>query len=81
MGLTPPDESLYTTEIDSYYLDWYNTDETQAILRYQNHSLQDWLDLMLGRLRWALPLLRLLRGPIRAALEKQSPLYRGRAAG
>ena len=73
MGLRPPDESLYTTEIDSYYLDWYDTDETQAILRYQNHTLRDWLDLMLGRLRWALPLLRLFRGPIKKALEKQSP--------
>ena len=76
MGLTPPDESLYTAEIDSYYLDWYDTEEIQAILKYQNHSLQDWLDLMLGKLRWALPLLRLFRGPIRKALEKQSPLYR-----
>jgi nucleoside-diphosphate-sugar epimerase len=32
LGLHIPDESLFSPELDSYYLDWYDTEETQSIL-------------------------------------------------
>lgn len=78
LGLRLPDESLFSPEPDSYYLDWYDTDETQSLLRYQRHSVAQWQAIILKEIRLARPFIRLLRPAIMKLIERQSPRY-GRA--
>jgi hypothetical protein len=75
VGLHIPDESLFSPEPDSYYLDWYDTEETQSILRYQRHSVEQWQAIMMGRIRYVRPFLHLFKAGIMKWIEKQSPLY------
>jgi hypothetical protein len=73
--LRTPDESLFSPELDSYYLDWYDTEETQSILRYQRHSVEQWQAIIMKRIRYVRPLLPLFKAAIVKRIEKQSPLY------
>ena len=75
MGLPIPDESLFSPELDSYYLDWYDTAETQSLLRYQRHSVEQWQAIILNKIRYVRPLIPLFRPVIMRWLEKQSPRY------
>jgi UDP-glucose 4-epimerase len=75
MGLRIPDESLFSPELDSYYLDWYDTEETQSILRYQRHSVEQWQMIILKKIRYVRPLLPLFKAVIMRWIEKQSPRY------
>jgi UDP-glucose 4-epimerase len=75
-GLRTPDESLFSQELDSYYLDWYDTEETQSILRYQRHSVEQWQAILMGRIRYVRPLLPVFNAVIVKSIEKQSPLHR-----
>lgn len=57
LGLWMPRGRLFRTDVDSYYLDWYDTSEGQELLGYQRHSVRDWQRLSFRRfrsLRWAL---------------------------
>lgn len=74
-GLRTPDESLFPTELDSYYLDWYDTEETQSILKYQHHSVEQWQAITKEMIRYVRPFLPLFEGVIMRWIEKQSPLY------
>jgi nucleoside-diphosphate-sugar epimerase len=76
IGLRIPDESLFSPELDSYYLDWYDTEETQSILRYQRHSVEQWQAIIMKRIRYVRPFLALFKATIVKWIEKQSPLYR-----
>ncbi|NLS80028.1 MAG: NAD-dependent epimerase/dehydratase family protein [Chloroflexi bacterium] len=75
LGLRLPNASLFAQELDAYYLDWYNTEQTQAVLRYQRHSAQEWQTTLLGLVRYARPLLWLYGWIIVKWIEAQSPLY------
>ncbi len=75
IGLRIPDESLFSPELDSYYLDWYDTEETQSILRYQRHSVEQWQAIIMRRIRYVRPFLPLFKAAIVQWIEKQSPLY------
>ena len=75
VGLTMPDESLFSPELDSYYLDWYDTQETQSILHYQRHSADEWQAIILDRIRYVRPLVPVFRPAIMRWLETQSPRY------
>jgi nucleoside-diphosphate-sugar epimerase len=77
IGLRFPRETLFASDLDNYYLDWYDTGEIQAILRYQNHSFDEWKDIIkrkLGRYAW---LIRICGRPILGWLERQSKYGRG----
>jgi nucleoside-diphosphate-sugar epimerase len=61
MGLKIPAESLFSPDIDSYYLDWYDTREIQTILGYQRHGFAQWKELIqrnIGPLRTLVLLFR-----------------------
>lgn len=75
IGLRIPDESLFSPELDSYYLDWYATEETQSILRYQRHSVEQWQAIIMKKIRYVRPFVYLFRAGIIKWIEKQSPLY------
>jgi hypothetical protein len=63
LGLRLPRRHLFRADVDSYYLDWYDTTEGQTILGYQRHNVDDWQRLSFRRFR---PLRRLL-WPVRGA--------------
>jgi UDP-glucose 4-epimerase len=75
IGLGLPDESLFPPEPDSYYLDWYDTEELQSILRYQRHSVKQWQAIMMREHRFLRPLIRLFKAGIMKLIERQSPRY------
>jgi len=62
-GLRLPRADLFPTDLDSYYLDWYETAEGQSILGYQRHGVDDWQRLACRRFRWLRRILWLVRWP------------------
>ena len=75
LGLRTPDPALYSQNINSYYLDWYDTAEVQSILDYQQHSIRNWQEILVKKLRPLLPVIRIFSGLITRLIEKKSPLY------
>lgn len=73
MGLGLPEETLFPTDLDSYYLDWYDTGEGQDILRYQRHTFDEWQATMRSQYQAIRPLLRFFRSPVMRIIEQQSP--------
>ena len=73
IGLDIPDESLFAPSLASYYLDWYDTEDTQSILQYQRHSVEQWQGIMVRTTRHLRPLVHLLKPAIMKWIEKQSP--------
>ena len=72
VGLPFPREELFTHHINGYYLDWYDTEEIQNLLKYQNHSFAQWKGIIEQKLGPYRPLITLLNRPILKWLEKQS---------
>ncbi len=75
LGLSIPHESLFPIDYNSYYLDWYDTKETQEVLDYQHHSIEDWQALIRKKYGVFLPLVPLCKTAILKWLEKKSPRY------
>jgi nucleoside-diphosphate-sugar epimerase len=75
LGLRSPDGALFPSEPDAYYLHWYDTEDTQSILQYQRHSVEQWQAILMGRIRCVRPFLPLFSAGIMKWLERQSPLY------
>lgn len=73
LGLEVPREALFPADCNSYYLDWYDTKNTQDILGYQRHTIEDWLFLIQKKYRLFLPLIPLIKGPLKKWLERKSP--------
>ncbi|MGD8791900.1 MAG: NAD(P)-dependent oxidoreductase [Anaerolineae bacterium] len=74
MGLGAlPDEAFCTTPFPT---DWLDTAESQRLLRYQRHTLDDYVRDMQTRLGRRRPLIRACRPLVRYLLLKQSPYYR-----
>ena len=75
VGLPGPDESLFSTDINSYYLDWYDTIDIQKVLNYQNYSLEQWKRNLVRITMPLRPLIFVLRPVIMNWMERQSPRY------
>jgi hypothetical protein len=75
MGLGLPDGSLFPEDINSYYLDWYDTAEAQSILRYQRHSFGEWQDAIRGRYRFLRPALAVFGKPVTRMVGRLSPRH------
>ena len=75
MGLGMPNESLFPSDGNSYYLDWYDTDEIQSILKYQRHSFEQWRSEFIKSYRLLRPFIKLFRKPIIKYIEFLSPQY------
>ncbi len=74
--LKTPNPALYSQDPDSYYLDWYDTAEVQSLLDYQQHSIRNWQEILVKKLRPILPAIRIFSRLITKLIEKKSPLYR-----
>jgi UDP-glucose 4-epimerase len=58
-----------------YSTDWLDTTESEQLLRYQNRTLEDYLNDMKHLLGWRLPLIRTFRPLVKKWLLSQSPYY------
>jgi nucleoside-diphosphate-sugar epimerase len=67
-----PDEAFST---EPYPTDWLDTAESERVLRFQKHTLDDYVDEMRHKLGWRRTLVRLFRPAVRAWLLRQSPYY------
>jgi nucleoside-diphosphate-sugar epimerase len=77
MGVGPlPDEAFGTTP---YPTDWLDTEESEHLLRYQRHSLDDIVREIGALLGWRRPLMPLLRPLVRRQMLGLSPHWRARA--
>lgn len=66
----PPAEAFSRT---SYSTDWLDTSESQSLLRYQQHTLEDYLEDLKRAIGWRLPFIRVFRSIIERWLLNQSP--------
>ena len=70
-----PDEAFGT---EGYYTDWMDTEDSQRILQFQHHSLQDYYQETAQKVKWVRPLLTLASPLIRRYLLSHSPAYQAR---
>lgn len=73
-----PREAFKVPEKDDdwYYTDWMDTEESQALLNYQKHSYEDYLNDMKKTLGFRRYFMKLMGPLIRSRLLKQSPYYK-----
>lgn len=76
IGLTFPQENLFSDNINNYYLDWYDTDEIQKSLQFQNHTFDQWKKIIKKRLALYAGAIYLFRKPILKWLEQLSQKYK-----
>jgi len=62
-------------ESEWYYTNWLETDESQKLLNYQNHTFEDYLQEIKKKLVFTRLIIRLFRPFIRKMLIKRSPYY------
>jgi len=67
---TIPDEAFGN---EGYYTDWMDTEESQRILQFQHHGLQDYYQETAEKVKWVKPLLKLGKPLIRRYLLSYSP--------
>lgn len=74
MGIDPlPDEAFSTAE---YATDWIDTEESQALLRYQRHTFDDIAEAIAASLGWKRRLASAASPIARAAMLRLSPYYK-----
>lgn len=73
LSLPVPGRKYFTSDLNKYHLDWYDTSEAQREFHYQNHTLEDYLGRMKKTFRvYKLPIV-LFRKVIVKRLVKMSP--------
>lgn len=79
VGLGLPTPSLFCDDRAGYSLDWYDTDDAQRALHFQNHSFDEYRRIISRKSSVLRPLVWFLRPLIENLLARKSP-YCGRAA-
>jgi UDP-glucose 4-epimerase len=75
LSLPVPDKKYFTQDINTYHLDWYDTEEAQQEFDFQNHSIDDYFKHMKKTFGiFKLPIM-LFRKIIMKKLVKMSPYY------
>lgn len=73
VGLCLPKPSLFSDDRAGYSLDWYDTEEAQKALHFQNHTFDEYRRILSRKSRVVRPLVRLLRPLIVGLIERKSP--------
>jgi nucleoside-diphosphate-sugar epimerase len=76
MGLGRLPEKAFGTE--PYGMDWLDTEESQRLLQYQHHTIDDYVDEMKSIVGYRRHLARIFRPIARWYLLRQSPYYKNR---
>jgi UDP-glucose 4-epimerase len=77
MGVDPLPEEAFSTAV--YATDWVDTDESEALLRYQRHTFDDIAEAIAAGLGWKRRLASAASPLARAAILRLSPYYRRRS--
>ena len=78
LGIGLPAEEAFKQPIkneDWYYSSWLNSDNTQKLLEYQNHSFEDFLNQVKKRVGFLAIIIRPFSKSIKRYLAKKSPYY------
>ncbi|MGD6853089.1 MAG: NAD-dependent epimerase/dehydratase family protein [Candidatus Bathyarchaeia archaeon] len=76
LSLPVPDRKYFTQDINTYHLDWYDTQDAQQEFQYQNHTFEGYLGRMKQTFRvYKIPIV-LFRKVIVRRLVKMSPYQR-----
>ena len=73
MGGKPFPENIFGTQ--GYYTDWMDTEESQRVLQFQQHSLNDYIAELDQKFKYTRPLLKLVMPLVRYYLTTKSPIY------
>jgi nucleoside-diphosphate-sugar epimerase len=73
IGVRLPAEHLFVSEADRFAIDWYDTDDAQRHLHYQNHSRSEYEQYLARKYRVARPLVSLARPLVTRIFERMSP--------
>lgn len=71
MGIGSLDPDLFSKE--DYFLDWMDTQESQSLLHFQNHTYEEAMEIYLAPFKKYKPFIKIFGFFIRRWLEKQSP--------
>jgi len=63
LGIKVPPASLFSDNLNNYYIDWYDTEEAQRILGFQDHSLDEYRAILRKKYRFLVPLTK-VGGPL-----------------
>jgi nucleoside-diphosphate-sugar epimerase len=75
LSLPVPDQKYFTQDINTYHLDWYDTEEAQQEFDFQNHAIDEYFTHMKKTFRvFKLPMI-LFRKIIMKKIVKMSPYY------
>jgi len=75
MGVEPLPEEAFSTAV--YATDWVDTEESEALLRYQRHTFDDIAEAIAKSLGWKRRLVSVASPLARAAILRLSPYYGG----
>jgi nucleoside-diphosphate-sugar epimerase len=71
MGIGALNPDCFST--DDYFIDWMDTKESQSLLKFQNHSYNEAMEIFVKPFKKFKPILKVFGPIIRKWLEKQSP--------
>jgi nucleoside-diphosphate-sugar epimerase len=63
LGIKVPPASLFSDNLNNYYIDWYDTEQAQHILNFQNHTLDEYRAILRKEYRFLVPLTK-VGGPL-----------------
>ncbi len=73
LGIKVPPASLFSDNLNNYYIDWYDTEQAQQILNFQNHSLDDYRAILGEKYRFLAPLAKVGGPAIDLYFRSESP--------
>ncbi len=80
VGLSSPRPSLFSDDSAGYSLDWYDSEEAQTALRFQNHTFEDYRRILARKSGALRPLIGLFRPWIVSLIERKSPRWSQQSA-
>jgi len=76
-GLRVPPAELFASDLNNYYIDWYDTEEAQRLLRFQNHGFADFRAALRRKYGYLVPLALAFRPLVDSFIRSKSPYRRG----
>jgi UDP-glucose 4-epimerase len=73
LGIKVPPASLFSDNLNNYYIDWYDTEQAQHILNFQNHSLDEYRAILGEKYRLLVPLTKVGGPAINMYFRSKSP--------
>jgi len=76
MGIGMLSEKCFTTDFSEYSMDWYDTTESNNILDYQDHTLEDYIKIVEKKTESGGFFVKYMAPRLKSAMEVQSPYYK-----